>query len=40
MNSPYMRCRLAISGRAETQDLMASFLLFVTPQEKIYYSGR
>ena len=40
MNSPYMRCRLAISGRGlkRNQTLWASFL-FVTPQEKIYYSG-
>ena len=41
MNSPYMRCRLAISpavGLKRNQTLWASFL-FVTPQEKIYYSG-
>ena len=37
-----MRCRLAISppgrGLKRNQTLWASFL-FVTPQEKIYYSG-
>ena len=35
MNSPYMRCRLAISGRGlkRNQTLWASFL-FVTPQGK------
>ena len=41
MNSPYMRCRLAISpavGLKRNQTLWASFL-FVTLQEKIYYSG-
>ena len=40
MNSPYMRCRSPfLRPWAETQpDLWASFL-FVTPQEKIYYSG-
>ena len=34
-----MRCRLAISGRAETQPDLMGQLLFVTLQEKIYYSG-
>ena len=41
MNSLYMRCRARhFSGRGlkRNQTLWASFL-FVTPQEKIYYSG-
>ena len=41
MSSPYTRCRRAtFSGRGlkRNQTLWASFL-FVTPQEKIYYSG-
>ena len=40
MNSPYMRCRLAILRPwAETQPDLMGQPSFVTPQEKIYYSG-